>query len=155
MDVKYSKDQRPWVLSFIIFLGYSGQPLCWCSQFKILSVKEPCRAHVQEATTQIQSMSKSKVSWRHLVLVALLFLITVVVTYLALLPALPRRPLIEGLILYGCIIRFRRVHLLVKTSSLISEQPRDLLMWDIQQVLLSGSGGSRSYLLALATYSAS
>lgn len=111
-----------------IFRILFGQPLCWCSQFKILSVKEPCRAHVQEATTQIQSMSKSKVSWRHLVLVALLFLITVVVTYLALLPALPRRPLIEGLILYGCIIRFRRVHLLVKTSSLISEQPRDLLM---------------------------
>lgn len=150
--MKYSRDQSRWVLTSTIFLGYSSaslfvEPLSlrhWVSRSLVepMHKKQPHRVE----------MLRSKVSWRHLVLIGfLLFLITAVVTYLILLPELPYRPLIEGLIPYECIIRFRRVQLLAKTSYLISEKPSALLMSDMQPVLLSDSSGSRSYILALTT----
>lgn len=149
MVMKYSRDQSCWVLTSTIFLGYSSaslfvEPLSlrhWVSRSLVepMGKKQPHRVE----------MLRSKVSWRHLVLIGfLLLLTTVVVSYLILLPELPYRPLIEGLIPYECIIRFRRVQLLAKTSYLISEKPSALLS-DMQQVLLSDSSGSRSYILAL------
>lgn len=148
--MKYSRDQSRWVLTSTIFLGSSPaslfvEPLSlrhWVSR----SLVEPMRKKQPHRV----EMLRSKVSWRHLVLIGfLLFLITVVVTYLILLPELPYRPLIEGLIPYECIIRFRRVQLLAKTSYLISEKPSALLMSGMQQVLLSDSSGPRFYILAL------